>query len=81
MGNIACLYEGKQMSAFDSAMLMIDDLSKQVNDLNQKVWELQLALWHSYIDPIDGRCSGKDCPFCATHSINQWEVEKIIDEA
>ena len=69
------------MSAFDSAMLMIDDLSKQVNELNQKIWELQLALGHSYIDPIDDRCSGKDCPFCETHSVNQWEVEKMINEA
>jgi len=68
------------MSAFDSAMLMIDDLAKQVNDLNQKVWELQLALWHSYIDPIDGRCSGDGCPFCETHSVNKWEVEKLINE-
>jgi hypothetical protein len=34
------------MSAFDSAMLMIDDLSKQVVELEQKVWNLELANWH-----------------------------------
>ena len=69
------------MSAFDSAMLMIDDLSKQVVELERKIWDLQLALWHSYIDPMDGRCSGKDCRFCETHSVTQWEVEKMLDEA
>ena len=68
------------MSAFDSAMLMIDDLAKQVTELNQKVWDLQLALWHSYLDPIDGRCSGEGCRFCETHSVTKWEVEKMIDE-
>jgi hypothetical protein len=34
------------MSAFDSAMLMIEDLTKQVVELEQQVWDLQLALWH-----------------------------------
>ena len=69
------------MSAFDSAMLMIDDLSKQVVELERKIWDLQLALWHSYIDPMDGRCSGKDCRLCETHSVTKWEVEKMLDEA
>jgi len=69
------------MSAFNSAMLMIDDLSRQVVELEQKVWDLQLALWHSYIDPIEGRCSGEGCMFCETHSVTKWEVEKMIDEA
>ena len=32
------------MSAFDSAMLMIEDLTKQVVELEQQVWDLQLAL-------------------------------------
>jgi hypothetical protein len=42
------------MSAFDSAMLMIEDLSTQVTELSKHIWELQLAIWHSHLDPRDG---------------------------
>jgi hypothetical protein len=45
------------MSAFDSAMLMIEDLTKQVVELEQQVWDLQLALWHERKDPKDGICT------------------------
>jgi hypothetical protein len=57
------------MSAFDSAMLMIEDLTKQVVELEQQVWDLQLALWHERKDPRDGICTvyqNRKCPFCLT---------------
>jgi hypothetical protein len=73
------------MSAFDSAMLMIDDLSKQVVQLEQKVWDLQLALWHERKDPRDGICAvykGSNCKFCLTAQEAFMHVEEMLhDEA
>jgi hypothetical protein len=67
------------MSAFDSAMLMIEDLTKQVVELEQQVWDLQLALWHERKDPKDGICTvyqnGKS-PFCSTAQEAFMHVEK-----
>jgi len=57
------------MSAFDSAMLMIDDLARKNTELEQHIWNLQLALWHECKDPKDGICTiyqGDNCPFCST---------------
>jgi hypothetical protein len=68
------------MSAFDSAMLMIDDLSKQVVELEQKVWDLQLAIWHKWLSPDEGVCTGKKCPFCKTEQEAFFEVEGHIRE-
>jgi hypothetical protein len=69
------------MSAFDSAMLMITDLTKQVVELEQEVWDLQLALWHERKDPRDGICTiyrnGK-CPFCSTANEAFMHVEEML---
>jgi hypothetical protein len=69
------------MSAFDSAMLMITDLTKQVVELEQEVWGLQLALWHQRKDPRDGICTiylnGK-CPFCSTANAAFMHVEEML---
>jgi hypothetical protein len=69
------------MSAFDSAMLMIEDLTKQVVELEQQVWDLQLALWHERKDPKDGICTvyqnGK-CPFCSTANEAYMHVEEML---
>jgi hypothetical protein len=81
MGNIARLYEGEEMSAFDSAMLMIEDLSQQVTELSKHIWELQLAIWHSHLDPRDGICNGPDCQFCKTYLEAFHQVERSIYEA
>ena len=66
------------MSAFDSAMLMIEDLSKQVTELSKHIWELQLAIWHSNLDPRDGICGGPDCPFCETYIEAHKQVQKTV---
>jgi hypothetical protein len=68
------------MSAFDSAMLMIDDLSKQVVELNQKVWELELALWHERQNVKTGVCTlqrGK-CKFCLIADKAFIHVEEML---
>ena len=81
MGNTSRHAVGMQMSAFDSAMLMINDLAIKNTELEQKVWELQLALWHSYLDPVDGRCSGLECQWCDTHIEAIQYVEGMLNEA
>ena len=59
------------MSAFDSAMLMIEDLSTQVTELSKHIWELQLAIWHSHLDPRDG--------ICGIRSPSNWANESHLD--
>ena len=85
MGNIARLYEGEEMSAFDSAMLMIDDLARKNVELEQQVWDLQLALWHERKDPREGICTsyrGTKCTFCSTANEAFMYVEEMLhDEA
>jgi len=82
MGNIARLYEGEEMSAFDSAMLMIDDLARKNIELEQKVWELQVSHWHvgMWLNPRE-HCDFDECDLC-THHISSWHfVNKTINEA
>ena len=69
------------MSAFDSAMLMIGDMSKQIVELEQQVWELQLALWHERTDPKERVCGSykrTNCPFCATAQEAFMHVEEML---
>ena len=69
------------MSAFDSAMLMIEDLTKQVVELEQQVWDLQLALWHERKYPRDGICTvyqNRKCPFCLTANEAYMHVEEML---
>ena len=70
------------MSAFDSAMLMIDDLSRQVVELNQKVWDLELALWHDRQNAKTGSCvlqKGK-CEFCLIADKAFIHVEEMLHD-
>jgi hypothetical protein len=79
MGNGACLYAGEQMSAFDSAMLMIDDLSRQVAELSRQVWDLQLANWHvSTMFDARHHCALNDCDFCSTHIMASVYVNNLV---
>jgi hypothetical protein len=67
------------MSAFDSAMLMVDDLSKQVVELERKVWDLQIANWHcSTMVNVRDLCKFKDCDFCTTHITASVYVNEIV---
>ena len=80
MGNPARMCERQQMSAFDSAMLMIDDLSKQVVELEQKVWNLELANWHiSTMLNVRHLCKLEECDFCATHILASASVNKALE--
>jgi hypothetical protein len=82
MGNIACLYEGEEMSAFDSALLMIDDLARKNIELEQKIWELQLAHWHAgTMFNVRDYCKLEECNFCSTHIRACVFVNEAIDEA
>jgi hypothetical protein len=82
MGNIACMYEGEEMSAFDSAMLMIDDLARKNIELEQKIWELQLAHWHAgTMFNVGHHCKLEECNFCSTHIEACVFVNETIDEA
>ena len=82
MGNIARLYEGEEMSAFDSAMLMIDDLARKTIELEQKIWELQLAHWHAgNMFNVRDHCKLEECNFCSTHIRACVFIDKTIDEA
>jgi hypothetical protein len=78
--NCACLHEGKEMSAFDSAMLMIDDLARKNIQLEQKIWELQLAIWHTMKSPDEGLCTGRGCRLCKPSWEAFHEVEDKINE-
>jgi hypothetical protein len=67
------------MSAFDSAMLMIEDLSKQVVELEQKVWNLELANWHvSTMMNVRDYCKLDNCQFCSTHIIASVHVHDLV---
>jgi len=68
------------MSAFDSAMLMITDLSKQIVKLEQKVWDLELANWHAsqYIN-LKKLCDLEDCSWCKTHVLASAAVNKLLN--
>lgn len=69
------------MSAFDSAMLMIEDMSKQIVELEQQVWELQLAVWHERKDPREGVCGvyeRRECSFCLTAQKAYMHVEEML---
>jgi hypothetical protein len=58
------------MSAFDSAMLMIEDLTKQVVELEQQVWDLQLSNLARTQRPKRWICTGhesQNSPFWAKH--------------
>jgi hypothetical protein len=69
------------MSAFDSAMLMINDLSKQVVELEQKVWELELANWHiSTLLNVRHHCKLESCDFCQTHMRASMKVNEVLNE-
>jgi hypothetical protein len=69
------------MSAFDSAMLMINDLSKQVVELEQKVWELELANWHvSTLLNVRNYCKLDSCDFCQTHIRASVNVNKMLND-
>lgn len=68
------------MSAFDSAMLMIDDLCKQVIELEQKVWNLELANWHvSTMFNVGDYCKLEECDFCSTHRSASMSVNKALE--
>ena len=67
------------MSAFDSAMLMIDDLSEQVVELERKVWNLQIANWHlSTMVNVRDLCKLENCDFCATHITASVYVNNLV---
>jgi hypothetical protein len=69
------------MSAFDSAMLMIEDLTKQVVKLEQQVWDLQLSIWHKMRSIDDGFCTmTKECVYCKTGWKAFYHVESMLDE-
>ena len=69
------------MSAFDSAMLMIDDLSKQVVELERKVWDLQIANWHlSTMVNVRDLCKLEDCDFCTTHITASVYVNEMVHD-
>ena len=69
------------MSAFDSAMLMIDDLSRQVVELEQKVWNLELANWHiSTMFHVRDYCKLDSCDFCSTHIRASVSVNRMIND-
>jgi len=69
------------MSAFDSAMLMIEDLSRQVVELEQKVWNLELANWHvSTMFHVRDFCKLDKCDFCSTHIRASVHVNKMLDD-
>jgi len=69
------------MSAFDSAMLMIDDLSRQVVELEQKVWNLELANWHvSTMFHVRDYCKLDSCDFCSTHIRASVNVNRMIND-
>lgn len=70
------------MSAFDSAMLMIDDLASKNIELEQKVWDLELALWHERQNSKDGICTlqrGK-CKFCLTADKAFIHVQEMLND-
>jgi len=68
------------MSAFDSAMLMIEDLSRQVVELEQKVWDLELANWHaSTMFDVRKNCKLDSCNFCHTHIRASVYVNKMLN--
>jgi hypothetical protein len=69
------------MSAFDSAMMMIDDLARKNTELEQKIWELQLAIWHRMKSPDEGLCTGRGCRLCKPSWEAFHEVEDKINEA
>jgi hypothetical protein len=69
------------MSAFDSAMLMIEDLSRQVVKLEQKVWNLELANWHvSTMFNVRKSCKLDNCDFCQTHVRASMHVNKVLND-
>ena len=69
------------MSAFDSAMLMIEDLSRQVVELEQKVWNLELANWHvSTMFNVRKSCKLDNCDFCYTHVRASMHVNKVLND-
>jgi hypothetical protein len=64
------------MSAFDSAMLMIEDLTKQVVELEQQVWDLEIASWHvarTFKDPKDGITFYQNCN-CPLYTLTAYEA-------
>jgi len=65
------------MSAFDSAMLMIEDMSKQIVALEQQNWDLKLALWHinAFVN-IRNYCEIPYCAFCTTNLDVSMEINK-----
>ena len=70
------------MSAFDSAMLMIDDLSKQVVELERKVWDLEVSHWHvSTLLNVRHYCKLDSCDFCQTHMRASMQVNEVLNEA
>jgi hypothetical protein len=69
------------MSAFDSAMLMIDDLARKNIELEQHVWDLQLSIWHRMRSIDDGFCTmTKECVYCKTGWKAFYHVESMINE-
>jgi len=68
------------MSAFDSAMLMIDDLASKNIELEQRVWDLELAVWHQRQNSKNGICTlqrGK-CKFCLIADKAFMHVEEML---
>ena len=81
MGNRFSDYEAGKMSAFDSAMLMIDDLAVKNRDLEQENWDLKLALWHAHaMANILAVCPIEQCDWCRLGVKINMEIRKVITE-